>query len=67
MRHEQTWRINMRMSIILFDGFTALDVVGGYEVLANLPGMEVQCVAGRRGPVANDHGTLGLQAWKSFD
>jgi transcriptional regulator GlxA family with amidase domain len=57
----------MRMSIILFNGFTALDVVGGYEVLANLPGMEVECVSGRRGPVANDHGTLGLEAWESFD
>ncbi len=57
----------MRMSIILFDGFTALDVVGGYEVLANLPGMEVEFVAHRAGLVANDIGTLGLVACRSFD
>ena len=34
----------MRLSILLFNGFTAngftaLDVVGGHEVLANAPGM----------------------------
>jgi putative intracellular protease/amidase len=57
----------MRMSIILFDGFTALDVVGGYEVLANLPGMTVEFVAARRGPVATDNGTLGMVAWKTFE
>lgn len=56
----------MRMSIILFDGFTALDVVGGYEVLANLPDMEVDFVSGKLGPVANEHGALGIVAWKTF-
>ncbi len=30
----------MRLTILLFDGFTALDVVGGYEVLANVSGIE---------------------------
>lgn len=57
----------MRLSIILFDGFTALDVVGGYEVLANLPGMEVEFVAGRCGAIAADTGWLGMQAYKTFD
>ena len=57
----------MKLSIILFDGFTALDVAGGYDVLANLPGMRVQFVAARKGPVANEHGTLGLMAWATFD
>jgi transcriptional regulator GlxA family with amidase domain len=56
----------MRLSIILFDGFTALDVVGGYEVLANLPGMELEFVAAARGLVAADTGRLGLQAYKTF-
>ena len=57
----------MRLSIILFDGYTALDVVGGYEVLANLPGMEVEFVAARRGVVASDTGWLGMQAYQSLD
>lgn len=56
----------MRLSIILFDGFTALDVVGGYEVLANLPGMEVEFVAAQCGPVAADTGWLGMQACRTF-
>lgn len=57
----------MRLSILLFDGFTALDVVGGYEVLANVPGMEVEFVADRAGLVASDTGRLGMAAYRSFD
>jgi putative intracellular protease/amidase len=56
----------MRLSIVLFDGFTALDVVGGYEVLANLPGVEVEFVAARRGVVAADTRRLGLVAYRSL-
>ena len=41
----------MRLSILLFDGFTALDVVGGYEVLANLPGMDTEFAASEAGLV----------------
>lgn len=57
----------MRLSIILFDGFTALDVVGGYEVLANVPGVEVAFVAARCGVIAADTGWLGMQAYQTFD
>ncbi len=56
----------MRLSIILFDGFTALDVVGGYDVLANLPGMEVDFVAAAPGLVAADTGWLGMHASRSY-
>ncbi len=56
----------MRLSIILFDGFTALDVVGGFDVLANLPGMEVEFVAAACGLVANDTGSLGMHASKTY-
>ena len=56
----------MRLSIILFDGFTALDVVGGYDVLAHLPGMEVEFVAAACGLVAADTGWLGMHASKTF-
>lgn len=57
----------MRLSILLFDGFTALDVVGGYEVLANVPGMEVEFVAERTGLVASDTGRLGMAAYRTLD
>jgi putative intracellular protease/amidase len=54
----------MRMSVVLFDGFTALDVVGGYEVLANVPGIEVEIVAAEVGLVAADTRRLGLHAYR---
>lgn len=57
----------MKCSILLFDGFTALDVVGGYEVLANVPGMTLQFVAAAPGPVAADSGALGLMASAAYD
>ena len=57
----------MRLTILLFDGFTALDVVGGYEVLANVPGMEVEFAAAAHGVVATDTGRLGMLAYRSFD
>ncbi len=56
----------MRLAMILFDGFTALDVVGGYDVLANLPGMEVTFAAAAPGMIAADTGWLGLHASTSY-
>jgi putative intracellular protease/amidase len=56
----------MRMSILLRDGFTALDIVGGYEVLANLPGMEVEFAAPRTGLVWADTRRLALQAYRTY-
>jgi putative intracellular protease/amidase len=56
----------MRTSFVLFDGFTALDVVGGYEVLANLPGVEVEFVAASAGVVAADTRRLGLAAYRGI-
>jgi putative intracellular protease/amidase len=52
----------MRIAILLFDRFTALDAVGPYEVLARLPGAEVTFVAASAGPVANDNGRLSIVA-----
>jgi transcriptional regulator GlxA family with amidase domain len=57
----------LQCSIVLFDGFTALDVVGGYEVLVNVPGVTVDFVAASRGPVAADTRRLGLLAYRNFD
>jgi len=57
----------MRLSIVIFDGLTVLDAIGGYEVLARLPGMKTEFVAASRGVVAADTRQLGLAAWRSFD
>jgi putative intracellular protease/amidase len=56
----------MRLSILIYDGLTTLDAIGGYEVLARLPGMEVEFVAARRGIVAADTRRLGLAAFRDF-
>ncbi|TPQ32365.1 glutamine amidotransferase [Bradyrhizobium guangdongense] len=57
----------MRLSIVIFDGLTTLDAIGGYEVLARLPGVEAEFVAASRGIVAADTRRLGLVAWRGFD
>lgn len=57
----------MRLSIVIFDGLTTLDAIGGYEVLARLPGMETEFVAPARGIVAADTRRLGMVAYRGFD
>lgn len=57
----------MRLTILLFDGFTALDVVGGYEVLARVPGVEVEFAAPAEGVIATDTGRLGMLAYRRLD
>ena len=44
----------MQIAIAVFDQFTALDAVGPYQVLAELPQAEVVTVAARPGPVRDD-------------
>ncbi|PWF55015.1 DJ-1/PfpI family protein [Massilia glaciei] len=57
----------MHMAVVLFDGYTALDIIGGYEVLANIPGMKVDFAAVDKGLVAADTGRLGIVAYKRLD
>ncbi|QWF76827.1 DJ-1/PfpI family protein [Amycolatopsis sp. CA-230715] len=56
----------MRVAILLYDRFTALDVVGPYEMLCRLPGAEVVFTAERTGPVRNDADSLTLVAEASL-
>jgi transcriptional regulator GlxA family with amidase domain len=44
----------MQIAVAVYDRFTALDAVGPYAVLGNLPGAEVVFVAAERGLVADD-------------
>jgi putative intracellular protease/amidase len=57
----------MKLSIVIFDGLTALDAIGGYEVLARLPGIEVEFVAAKRGIIVADTRCLGLLAYRALD
>jgi transcriptional regulator GlxA family with amidase domain len=52
----------VRIAIPLFAGFTAIDIVGPYEVLWRLPGAEVLLAAETAGPIADDNGALALSA-----
>jgi transcriptional regulator GlxA family with amidase domain len=47
---------------LLFEGITALDIVGPYEVLQRLPEANVKFVARTAGPVRTDNGFLALVA-----
>jgi len=52
---------------LLFDGITALDIVGPYEVLQRLPEADVKFVARQRGAVRTDSGFLALVADRALD
>ncbi|MBS1677973.1 MAG: DJ-1/PfpI family protein [Actinobacteria bacterium] len=49
-----------KVAILIFDGLTALDAVGPYEVLRSVPGWEVEFVGKEPGEVRTDSGRLGL-------
>lgn len=57
----------MQIACLLYDGFTALDIVGPYDVLRSMPGAECVFVAEQPGPVANESGTLSLVAARGLD
>jgi transcriptional regulator GlxA family with amidase domain len=52
----------VQIAILIFDGLTALDAVGPYEVLRSVPDWEVRFVAPSKGAVRTDSGALGLSA-----
>src|SRR5262245_7112986 len=51
----------MDIAVLLFDGITALDAVGPYEVLSRLPGAKVRFVGIRPGVIETDNRMLGLR------
>ena len=57
----------MDVAIVLYPRFTALDAIGPYEVLRNLPDATVTFVAESPGEIRNDVGGLGLIADASLD
>ena len=52
---------------MVYPGFTALDFIGPYEVLRNLPDAEVRFVWHEPGPITADSGVLLVGATHSFD
>lgn len=56
----------MKITIPIYDGLAALDAVGPYEVLRNVPGWEVEFVGGEAGEVRAEGG-LGLTADRALE
>ena len=48
------------IAILLFEGITALDAIGPYEVLQRLPGAKLRMVGPQRGPIRTHEGSLSL-------
>jgi transcriptional regulator GlxA family with amidase domain len=57
----------MQTALVLYEQFTALDIVGPFQTLADVPGIDAFFVAERVGPVRDHTGRLSLVATKSFD
>jgi len=56
----------MEIALLFYDGMAALDAVGPYEVLRNVPGWDIQTVAPEQGEVRDERGTMGLVADKAL-
>lgn len=52
----------MHIAILLYDGFTALDAIGPYEVLSCLPDVSIHFIAETVGPKRTDTQSLALVA-----
>src|SRR5439155_23525662 len=57
----------MQIAILLFEGLTALDAIGPYEVLSRIPGTETIFEAADAGPKRTDNGVLALVADRTID
>ena len=57
----------MKIALFVYEGFTALDIVGPYEVLAALPNADIVFVGEQRGPVTAHTQRLTLNADAAID
>jgi transcriptional regulator GlxA family with amidase domain len=56
-----------KVGLVLYPRFTALDIVGPFQTLVDVPGLDVFFVAAQKGPVVDHTGKLTLEATYSFD
>ena len=54
------------VGLVLYPRFTALDIVGPFQTLVDVPSLDVFFVAEKTGPVRDHTGRLSLVATKSF-
>ena len=55
------------VGLVLYPQFTALDIVGPFQTLVDVPGLDVFFVAAQKGPVVDHSGKFALEATHSFD
>ena len=56
----------MQIALVLYPKFTTLDIIGPYQVLAEVPGHEATFVAAEAGPVIDHVGRASLVATSTF-
>src|SRR5215510_8116542 len=61
-REQSAKEMLMDIAIPLFEGITALDAIGPYEVLSRLPGARVRFVGASAGPCRTENRQLTLMA-----
>ncbi len=57
----------MQIAIGLYPGFTALDAIGPYQVLSNVPGADVVICAEKRGRLDDDNNLLHFDVDHTFE
>lgn len=57
----------MQIAMPVYPGITTLDLIGPYQVLGNLPDMEVVLVTAEPGIVADDIGVIRLEVAHRYD
>ena len=57
----------MEIAVFIYDGMTALDAMGPYEILSRLPESRLRFVAEAKGEVRTDTGALGITADAAID
>jgi transcriptional regulator GlxA family with amidase domain len=56
----------IKIGLVLYPKFTALDIVGPFQTLVDVPGLDVFFVAETAGPVMDHTGRLSLNATHTF-
>jgi len=69
LQRVETFRVDRMTTVglVLYPRFTALDIVGPFQTLADVPGVDAFFVADEKGPVIDHTGKLALEATHSFD
>ncbi|MDF1687884.1 MAG: DJ-1/PfpI family protein [Parvibaculaceae bacterium] len=56
----------MQIAFVLYEGFTSLDIIGPYEVLKHMPGVDAVFVADKTGFIMTDTGETGFKVDHTF-